>query len=203
MKAILLMMLTAVCYSATSAQWVPRPFIPPPPGPLETFLDSNPNATVVKKQTGILVGSNQEKAVFIAVVASSPADPTVKFKGIEIQITDTGHTRTLYLDYEPAVRPDSRDNFQHFLIRLAFCEDTNAITVQVHEQNPAATRYGANTDAFAHNRVAFDIGWWHTEEDTGVMIIGPRGRHFVYLPGTSISQAMESIKAAREFLIAN
>lgn len=88
MKAILLMMLTAVCCSTAAAQRIRRPSIPDPPGPLETFLASNPNAPVVKKQTGILLGTNQEKAVFIAIVARSPTVPSMKLKGMEIQITD-------------------------------------------------------------------------------------------------------------------
>ena len=139
-KSILLMTLVAVCCSAAVAQAVRTPFIPDPRGPLETFLASNPNANLVTKQTGILLGTNQEKAVFIAIVASSPSAASAKFKGMEIQITDNGRPYTLYLDYESAASPDSRDNLQNFLQSLANLADKNTATKRFYEQAPMLPR---------------------------------------------------------------
>ncbi len=209
MKSILLMTLIAVCCLTAAAQGIPRRLIPDPPGPLETLLASNTNVAVVKKQTGILLGTNQEKAVFIAIVASSPAVPSVKFKGMEIQITDDGHPYTLYLDYEPAAPPDSKDNFQNFLRSLADLADKNAVIKRFYEQSPNATRasrWGTTTGADFHGFDILNIGWWHTEEDMGVRIDGGR-RSMIpgcfYFPGTTVAQVIESINAAREFLVTN
>lgn len=209
MKAILLMMLTAVCCSTAAAQRIRRPSIPNPPGPLETFLASNPNVPVVKKQTGILLGTNQEKAVFIAIVARSPSVPAMELKGMEIQITDNGHTYTLYLDYEPAASPDSRDNFQNFLRSLADLADKNAVIKRFYEQAPNATdasRWGTTTGAYTHDFHVhvLNIGWWHTEEGMCVAIDGAGSTPGSFdFPGATVAQVIESIKAAREFLVTN
>lgn len=209
MKTILLMMLIAVCCSTAAAQGVRKRFIPDPPGPLETLLASNPNAPVVKKQAGILVGTNQGKAVFTAIVASSPAAPTVKFKGMEIQITDDGHPYTLYLDYEPAPPTDSKDNFQHFLESLAHLADKNASFKRFYEESPnatEATRWGMTTGADFHGADILNIGWWHTEEDMGVRIDGGRRSTIpgcFYFPGATVAQVIGFINAAREFLVTN
>lgn len=209
MKAILLTILIAVSCSAAAAQGVRRPFIPDPPGPLETFLASNPNAAMFRKQTGILVGTNQEKAVFIAIVASSPAAPSVKFKGMEIEITDDGHPYTLYLDYEPAAPPETRDNFQNFLKSLATLADKNAVIKRFYEQAPdatEATRWGTTTGANFHGADDLNIGWHHTKEDMGVRIDGGRRSpvpgSFCF-PGSTVSQVIEIIKTTREFLVTN
>lgn len=209
MKAILLMMLIEVCCSTVAAQGVRRPFIPAPPGPLETSLASNPNAPVVKKQTGILLGTNQEKAVFIAIVASSPSVPSAKFKGMEIQITDDGHPYTLYLDYEPAAPPHRKDNFQDFLQLLADLADKNAVIKRFYEQVPSATeasRWGMTTGADFHGSDVLNIGWWHTEEDMGVRIDDGRRSPIpgcFYFPGVTVAQVVGIINAAREFLVTN
>lgn len=209
MKSILLMMLIAVCCSTAAAQGVRKRFIPDPPGPLETLLASNPNAPVVKKQTGILVGTNQEKAVFTAIVASSPSAPTVKFKGMEIQITDNGNPYTLYLDYEPATPPDSNDNFQRFLESLASLADKNAAIKRFYEDSPnatEATRWGMTTGADFHGADVLNIGWHHTHKDMGVRIDGGRRSPVpgsFYFPGTTVAQVIGIINAAREFLVTN
>ena len=200
---ILPLMLTLVCCSAASAQGVPRPFIPPPPGPLETFLANNPNATVVRKQTGILVGSNRDTAVFFAIVASSPADSTVKFKGMEIRITDAGRTSAMYFDYEPAVRNESRDNFQLLLDRLADATTEGGHISLVREQVAGATRWGVSAEGSFRNQAILNIGYWHGETDTGVTIWDAHRDHSTYLPGSTVEQAMACVKAAREFIITN
>lgn len=209
MRSILTTMLIAVGCSTAAAQAVRTPFIPDPPGPLETLLAGNPNAPVVKKQAGILVGTNQENAVFIAIVGDSLAAPTVKFKGLEIQITDNGRPYTLYLDYEPAASPDSRDNFQNFLQSLADLANKNAAIKRFYEQAPNATeasRWGMTTGADFHGSDILNIGWRHTEEGMGVRIDGGR-RSTVpgcfYFPGATVAQVVALISAAREFLVAN
>lgn len=209
MKSILLMMLIAVGCSTAAARAIPRPFIPDPPGPLETFLASNPNAAVVKKQTGILLGTNQEKAVFIAIVASAPSAPSAKIKGMEIQITDDGHPYTLYLDYEPAAPPHSKDNFQDFLQLLADLADKNAAIKRFYEQAPygtEASRWGMTTGADFHGSDILNIGWLHTEDGMAVRIDGGRRSPVpgcFYFPGATVAQVITSINAAREFLATN
>lgn len=200
---ILSLMLTVVCCSAAAAQGVPRPFIPPPPGPLETFLANNANATVVRKQAGTLVGSNQDTAVFFAIVASSPADSTVKFKGMEIRITDAGRTSALYFDYEPASRNESRDNFQLLLDRLADATTEGGHMDLVREQVAGATRWGTSAEGLVRNQAVLNIGYWHGDTDTGVTIWDAHRDHWTYFPTATFKQITACVKAAREFLVTN
>lgn len=202
MKLIRLVILLAASRLVATAQGVPRPSVPSPPSALERFLANNPTANVVKKQTGTLVGSNRAKAVFTAIVATSPANPSVKIKGLEIRVTDSGRIRTLYLDYEPAVPPMDEDNFQRFLDSLQTIADKPALVADFQKQHPGATRWGATAEATTHNGAVLNIGWWQTDQDIGVRIDGAMPP-VIYLPGTTVSQADHAVRAARDFLVAD
>src|SRR5258708_6531943 len=76
------------------------------PSVLGAFLMRVANASVRKKEVGVITGSNTDRATFTAIVAWDPANPAVKVKGLEVRLVEGDLKGTVYID-------DDKDESPH------------------------------------------------------------------------------------------
>ena len=201
------------------AQGTVMSWAPTPPGRIETFLSKTPNAIITKSVLGVLVGPAGRKATFAAIVADDPSRPGVKIKGIEIEMEDGARELKIYLDDDRSAhaRVESLREFAFSLNRLATKSADTAFGEQTKESEAMKSSSEAETTG-AHNRAAgnheyccprytaFNAGWYRRGEESGVRIDDggkTRNGFIVYFPNSRLSQVVNFIEAAKDWLDLN
>jgi len=191
-----------------------RSYTPPPPGLLESFLKRRPDAIVTKKLLGTLEGQEGTKATFTAIVASDPANPAMKAKGLEVSLEDEYLKATAYLDDDRAEgsRGGSLGDFQAQLERLAKKDEVlgnwlssgqDHIYMERGMFSVVANRPGDSPTYGPPRYSAFQVGWYKRGGEIGVHIycFNPVGSF--YFPGVEMGKVAEMVAAGRAFLNAN
>jgi hypothetical protein len=183
---------------------LPQPSVPAPPGLLETFLADHPDAVLTKRELGTLEGRGATRATFTAVVASDPADPTKKVKGLEVHLEDGVHKATLYLDDDRGEETpqDSLRAFQQGLDRWA---DKDKV-LEYWRSDGRGESY-RDLVISVPNRLGghavIDVGWYKHGEELGVAIASLSPRVWYYFPGVELAEVVKIIAAGRAFLDSN
>lgn len=194
------------------AQAPPGLLAPVPPGLLESFLKRHPDAVLTKRLLGTLEGRGATKATFTAVVASDPADPATKVKGLVVQLEDGDRKATVYVDddRDEAMHEDSLWEFQRRLERLPDKDKALEYWRRAGSANSEWTFGG-----IAHNRPAdspryccprngvLGVGWYKHGEEVGVVIDALDPFRLFYFPGLEMAKVVEMVAAGRAFLNAN
>jgi len=193
------------------------PAVPPPPGLLETFLDRHPDAVLVKKALGTLEGREGTRATFTAVVASDPADPASKAKGLVVQFEHADRKATAYIDddRDEEIHQDSLRQFQESLERMPKKDEAGGNWRPAGSTNSKQTfsldwdfgghaenRQGDSTSYCCPRFAAITIAWYKRGEELGLVIFGPHLGMF-WFPGDQRAQVVEMVAAGRAFLNAN
>ena len=184
---------------------------------LGAFLKRVANASVRKKEVGVLTGSNTDRAKFTAIVAWDPANPAVKVKGLEVRLVEGDLKVTVYIDDDKEEPPHgSLVEFQDLLTQLVRRKEE--VIKRCHEgDEKACNEPGITSPGFvttgALNRSApsqseyyprftiLNAGWYGGAK--GVLIVSGNPAIDVRLPGVDLDDVVKAIAAGRAFLDAN
>lgn len=187
------------------------------PSVLGAFLVRVPNASVRKKEVGVLTGSNTDRATFTAIVAWDPANPSVKVKGLEVRLVEGDRKGTVYVDDDKQEPPEGGlEEFQRDLTRLVQrkqelikrCREGDqtacnepGITAPGTARTNARNRDVASQDQHYIWYGVMDAGWYGGAK--GVVIGSGSPDIDVRLPGADLDDVVKAIAAGRAFLDAN
>jgi len=187
------------------------------PSVLGDFLTRIENASVRKKEVGVLIGSNKDSATFTAIVAWDPANRAAKVSGIEVRLEQGDRKGAVYIDDDKEESPrGSLEEFQQLLTQLARRKDEFIRRCREGEQTacnepgitaPGYVTAGAmNRDAFAQHEydkrvTVFSAGWYGGAK--GVLLNCPGCDVEVRFEGVGLDEVVKAIAAGRAFLNAN
>lgn len=178
-------------------------------GAVDTFLASNPDATIEKQTLGSFKGTNQAELTLRAIVAKNPAHPASEVKGLEIQLSAEGQTIIKHLD--DVRRPDSaRDSLTEFEAHLSH------LAMHRSDFAPGDLRLERTTIAGANEPVGprpypcrkchlFNLGIYRRGSETGITLDIPGDPVFTiaFFPDITREQIVDIIKAGRQWLDSN
>jgi hypothetical protein len=214
-KQIFLFLILLVFPAMATAQGIPIPWAPTPPGLLEAFLSKTQNATVTRKAVGELVGPSR-KATFTAIVAKDPSNPGIRMKGIEIEMVDADRKLKIYLDDDRSAdgHAESLRQFVFGLKELAtkvanthFAEITTEPEARrTSVMAGAYNRAAGNPEYCCPRYTALDAGWYRQGEELGVRIdeAGKTRYGFtLYFPNAKLSQVADFLESGKDWLDSN
>lgn len=119
-----------------------RPSIKVHPSILGTFLERTKSTSSLEEPLGNLAGSGGARASFAALVVWDPAFPTVRVKGLRVELSEVGWRDTVYLDddYDEEIEWDSLKRFEDDLASVAADRDKQL------ERNPSLSGSGSTAD---------------------------------------------------------
>lgn len=211
----LLLFAALVLPSMTISQETASSWEPTPPGLLETFLSRTQNASINKKLLGVLGGPANPKATFTAIVAEDPSHPSVRVKGIEIEMEATTRKIKVYLDDDHSA--DSRDeSLREFAFSLNRLAQEPSDTIFESTKRARATK-SKMVSTGAHNRAAdneeyccprypaFNAGWYLRGDELGVRIddAGKTRDGILYFPNVKLTRVADFIIAGKAWLDLN
>lgn len=195
---------------AQSVRWMPEMNLP---GKLDAFLTTTKNATVRKQPLGSFAGGGT--ATFTALIASDPANPAAKVKGLEVRLRDQQQEATVYLDQ------DSLKSFQEALASLLDVQRFVAEHLEEYDSTeltkpnwvPAVNQVVGPAKQKAERAMVLFAGWYFKEKETSFGVVlgcfaapgreSSRGHGTFHFPNATLDNLIEIIASSREFLKAN
>jgi hypothetical protein len=181
------------------------------PGLLDTFLKTTPNASLTTKALGKLAGFqdgllNAETrvtrkadvtATFTAVAASSPADPSLRAKGIEVRFEyldehgDKKPSQVVYLDEDglppfPRLSRRARENPE---LRCEALQDFHPDEFPTCEVVPAVDR-ATGAEEMLHqkaDKASVLVAGWYRKADEASVGVGESGSALMLIPAWRLS----------------
>lgn len=174
------------------------------PGVLETFLTTNPNATVTRQVLGSVAGSDGSRADFKAVVAENKLSKK-KVKGIEVNLENPSQKAYLYIDedglQELEASLNSLEGTEHFILQHR--DRYGSADLRVPHLTTAVNQSPINGESYG----VLELGFYQHESGFGVYFFAPPGKSHssaqLWLQNVDIGQITLLIRSGRAFLTVN